>query len=64
LGKTFRNLFLREVGLRKEIVNMESNVKVLQKELEGSTPSEHLFTQASAKVETLEAEFKLCCVKN
>jgi len=43
-------------GLRKEITNMKNNVKMLQKELERLTHFEHSFMQASAKIETLEAE--------
>lgn len=46
------------LNLRKEIVNTESTLKGLQKELERLTPFEYSFMQASEKVETLEAELK------
>jgi len=46
------------VDLRKGITNLKGNVIMLQKELERVTYFEHSFTQASAKVETREAELK------
>jgi len=46
------------VNLRKEVVNTESSLKGLQKELERLLPFEYSHMQASEKAEKLEAELK------
>lgn len=56
--KKVAELTAENVDLKKEMVNMESTLKGLQKELERLSHFEYSFTQASEKVETLEAELK------
>lgn len=51
-------LTTENVNLRKEVVNTESTLKGLQKELERLLPFEYSHVQASEKVEKLEAELK------
>ena len=51
-------LTAEHVNLRKDVVNTESTLKGLQKELERLLPFEYSHTQASEKVEKLEAELK------
>jgi len=51
-------LTAENVNLRKEVVNTESTLKGLQKELERLLPFEYSHVQASEKVEKLEAELK------
>jgi len=51
-------LTAENVNLRKEIVNTESTLKGLQKELERLLPFEYSHMQASEKAEKLEAELK------
>lgn len=51
-------LTAENVNLRKEVVNAESTLKGLQKELERLLPFEYSHMQASEKTEKLEAELK------